>query len=123
MRIKLDENLPIDAVELLRAGGHDATSAFDQGLAGSTDQDLIRTCSGERRALISLDTDFADIRRYPPQDHAGLIVLRVRRSQKTSLISCLRRLLPTLSSEPVAGCLWIVEEQRIRIRGSTTPAD
>jgi len=30
MRFKVDENLPIDAAELLRAIGHDAMTIFDQ---------------------------------------------------------------------------------------------
>ena len=37
MRFKTDENIPLEAVDLLRVGGHDALSVFDQSLAGRPD--------------------------------------------------------------------------------------
>ena len=37
MRFKLDENLPIRAVEVLRATGHDAVHLLDQIAAGADD--------------------------------------------------------------------------------------
>ena len=45
-------------------------------LDGAPDSYISIVCRREKRALITLDTDFADIRAYPPQDFSGLIVLR-----------------------------------------------
>ncbi len=55
MRLKLDENLPSEAVEILREAGHDAESVLDERLGGSSDPDIARVCGREDRSLITLD--------------------------------------------------------------------
>ena len=82
---------------------------------GQTEQPSV--CQREKRALITLDTDFADIRAYPPQEFPGLIVLRLHGQEKTHVLEILDHLMRVLSSEPLEQHLWIVEETRIRIRG------
>ena len=37
MRVKVDENLPIETAELLRGNGHDAMTIFDQQMVGEPD--------------------------------------------------------------------------------------
>lgn len=117
MKFKVDENLPVEVADLLGLAGHDATTVLAQNLGGSPDQDLVSICQDEDRALITLDTDFTDIRTYPPKQYPGLVVLRLRRQGKVSVMSTLERLIPLLSSETLAQHLWIVEESRVRIRG------
>lgn len=116
MRFKVDENLPTEAVDLLREAGHDALSVLDQGLRGTEDGAIVRIVKEEDRALITLDLDFSDIRAYPPSEHPGLIVLRLRDANKERLLDVLQRALPTLARGPLAGALWIVEEDRLRVR-------
>ena len=82
MRFKVDENLPVELADLLREASHDAATVLEQQLAGAMDADVASVCQHEARALITLDTDFADIRAYPPEKYAGLIVLRLRRQDK-----------------------------------------
>lgn len=80
MRFKIDENLPIEAAEVLQQAGHDASTVLQQDLGGGrADTDTASICQRERRALVTLDMDFADIRTYPPKQFLGLIVLRLRR--------------------------------------------
>ena len=120
MRFKIDDNLPVEVAELLEQQGHDATTVMDEGLGGGKDPRLAVVCREERRALVTLDTDFADIRAYPPELHSGLIVLRLSRQDKPYVLGIARRLVRQLSkesAEPVEGRLWIVEDVRIRIRG------
>lgn len=116
MRFKIDENLPSEVVDLLREAGHDAVSVLDQGFKGSSDEEVAQVAADEGRALITLDLDFSDIRAYPPPDYAGLIVLRPRDSNKYHLLNLLTRLLPVLEEEAVVRALWIVEDDRLRIR-------
>jgi predicted nuclease of predicted toxin-antitoxin system len=117
MAFKVDENLPVELADLLRQAGYDAVTVFEQHLEGSTDSDIASVCQEERRVLVTLDTDFADIRAYPPAQFPGLIVLRLRRQDKPHVLEVLERLIPLLSSEPLEHLLWIVEETRVRIRG------
>jgi predicted nuclease of predicted toxin-antitoxin system len=116
MRFKLDENLPPSALEWLRGLGHDVMTVYDQGLQSANDPTVLAACHGERRVLVSLDLDFSNILVYPPEQYAGLIVLRLHRPGSRAVLSLLQRIAPHFDSEPVAGRLWIVDEKRIRIR-------
>ena len=116
MKFKIDENLPVEAADILRGSGHDVQTVLEQQLGGSTDSGLALLCQREGRALVTLDMDFADIRAYPPAEFAGLIVLRLARQDKPSVLNVLARVTEVLLSESLVGRLWIVDESRIRVR-------
>ena len=116
MKFKVDENLPLDVVQILRTNGYDALSLDDQNMVGTTDDNIANVCQEEERAIVTLDLDFSDMRRYPYQEYAGIIVIRVRRQDRYHIISVFEKVLPLLEKEKLAGCLWIVEEKRVRIR-------
>ena len=40
MKFKLDENLPGEGVQILRAAGHDAVTVLDQRLGGKPDPEI-----------------------------------------------------------------------------------
>ena len=79
MRLKTDENLPCDVAYYLVQCGYDAVRVDEQGLAGVADPGVAAVCLVERRAIVTLDTDFMDIRRFPPEHYAGSLVLRPHR--------------------------------------------
>jgi predicted nuclease of predicted toxin-antitoxin system len=83
MLFKVDENLPIEIAELLSDLGHDAKTIKNQNLQGVNGRVLLERCDKEKRILVTLDIDFSDIRTYPPQDHEGIILLRVGNQSKT----------------------------------------
>jgi predicted nuclease of predicted toxin-antitoxin system len=116
MRFKIDENLPGEIAEMLRAAHHEAETVVDQGLAGASDQRLTDACAGEGRILVTLDLDFADLGAYPPRHYPGFIVLRVYRQDRGHVINAFRQVVPLLSQQESEHQLWIVEEDRIRIR-------
>jgi predicted nuclease of predicted toxin-antitoxin system len=116
VRFKIDENLPAELAEELRVAGHEATTVGDQQLVGAYDRHLSDACKAEGWIFVTLDLDFADIRTYPPEEHPGLIVLRLARQDKHHVVDVFRRTLKAVGHEPVEGRLWIVEEKRIRIR-------
>ena len=115
--LKVDENLPVEATKLLQDVGFDALSVHDQKMVGLTDSMIASVCQAERRAIVTLDLDFADIRSYPPDAYFGIIVLRLDRQDKPHVLDILAKLIPKLNDEDLLGKLWIVNEQTIRIRG------
>ncbi|NIM99396.1 MAG: hypothetical protein GTO24_15400 [candidate division Zixibacteria bacterium] len=117
MKFKVDENLPVEISELLRQAGHDATTILEQDLSGVSDSDIAAFCQRERRVFLTLDTGFADIRAYPPEEFSGLVVLRLKRQDKPYILEIFARLIQIFPTEPLEGHLWIVEEGRIRISG------
>jgi Domain of unknown function (DUF5615) len=99
--------------------GFDSTTVPDQRLTGAHDSVVFQVCQSEGRTLITLDVGFGDIREYPPEGHAGIILLRLRRDDKPWVLSVCRGLLPVLKEEKsIAGRLWIVTEHEVRIRGT-----
>jgi len=115
-RFKVDENLPVEVAELLRQAGYDALTVHDEDLVGTLDPQIASICQNEKRALITLDTDFADIGAYPPKDYFGFIVLRLRMQDKHHVIKVFNRLLKMLPAEKLEQQLWVVDENRIRVR-------
>jgi predicted nuclease of predicted toxin-antitoxin system len=116
VKFKLDENIGRRGLELLRASGHDVMTVWDQGLRGVTDEELFQICAAEGRALVTLDRDFGQITRFPPEKSAGIIVLDLgRRATLQGIVGRLRDFLSVLESHAVAGALWIVEPGRVRI--------
>lgn len=116
MRFKTDENIHPELAGYLRKNGHDALTVWDQGMRGRPDTDLAVVCKAEHRALISLDVGFADIRAYPPEQFAGLVILRLTHQSRRSVLEFFPRVLNLLNSEPLIGQLWIVDEHRVRVR-------
>jgi hypothetical protein len=47
----------------------------DQGLQGASDTTRFDVCAGEDRVLITLDHDFGQVLRFPPERAAGLVIL------------------------------------------------
>lgn len=117
LKFKVDENLPAEAADLLASAGHDAVTVWDQRMVGQSDSNVARVCRQEGRVVVTLDLDFADIRTFPPADHAGIIVFRLTLLDKYHVLSVLQRLLPILEHEPLTGKLWIVADTSVRIRG------
>jgi hypothetical protein len=70
----------------------------------------------ETRILLTLDLDFADLRRYRPDACHGIMVLRLKRQDKQSLLGVLERVVGVLDRESPVGKLWIIDERKIRIR-------
>ena len=116
MKFKLDENMPLSAVPLIQQKGYDVHTVFDEALNGDVDEKIAETCRKECRVLITLDTDFSDIRAYPPENYAGFVLLRPHRQSEPQIIRLLAAVLPMFQSEPIHGCLWSVEPAGVRIR-------
>ena len=101
---------------MLRAAGHDAEHALEESLGGAPDSKLSEVARREGRAVITLDLDFADIRRFPPAKYAGLIVLRPEAQHRTRLIQVFDHVVRLLPTETLKHRLWIVDEAGVRVR-------
>ena len=117
MHTKIDESLPLEAAALLREAGWDAITVYEEGLSGAEDARISAVCRIEDRVLFTLDQDFADIRTYPPEDYLGIVVLRLPDPHREAILQLLKRALRVLRQEWAPHRLWIVEPDRIRVRG------
>ncbi len=122
LRCKIDENLPTEAATLLLSAGHECHTVFDEDLSGAPDTVVSERCRSEGRVLFTLDLDFSDIRTYPPHEFPGIVVLRPYEPDRDRILALLARVLPMLLTERLEGALFIVEEDRVRIRRSDLTA-
>ena len=86
-------------------------------MAGCADPAIAAVCQVAKRAIVTLDLDFADIRCYPPENYSGIIVLRPLVQLIPTLIRLMRQVTALLGQQPLEG-LWIVDDHRVRIRDS-----
>lgn len=116
MKVKAGENLPREVADLFREAGPDAITVGDEGLSGRPDGTIASLVRREERVLVTLDLGFSDVRAYPPEHYAGLVVLRLNRQDKPPVLEVIARLIPVFAREEPKGHLWIVEEHQVRIR-------
>ena len=116
MLFKLDENLGDRGLKQLREAGHDVMTVREQQLCGRPDSQVIDVCSAEKRCLITLDTDFADTLTYPPENHAGIVLLRLPGKPVLSDIDvAIDTVIDALNrGADITGKLWIVRQKAIR---------
>jgi hypothetical protein len=63
-----------------------------------------------------LDLDFADVSRFPPDQTAGIAVIRVPKNPTLPLLeSLISQFLHALNTTSVNKQLWIIEIGRIRV--------
>lgn len=118
MKFKLDENIGSRTRTLLEEAGHDVETVYSEQLVGSSDQVIFEVCRDEGRCLITLDLDFSDVVRYPPDRNPGVIVLRFPGTiTLNSLTQLVQQVINAMKAHSPAGNLWIVEPGRVRVRG------
>ena len=117
MNIKLDENLGSLGVSLLEVDGHDVRTIAEQQMSGANDERIYEACRDERRVLVTLDRDFGQTIRFPPEVTAGIVVLECKgRLSPTMILARLTELATLLRTRPIDRELWIIEPGRVRIR-------
>ncbi|MBW3600534.1 MAG: DUF5615 family PIN-like protein [Planctomycetes bacterium] len=115
MKLKLDENLSHAAAEVFRQAGHEVETVASEKLSGASDEDVLKACQHEQRALVTLDLDFSNPLRFEPASHAGIAVLRLpSKPSHEDLLAVCRSLVRALEREALGGKLWSVERGRIR---------
>ena len=115
MKIKMDENLPLQIATTLGSLGHDVHTTSAEGLAGRTDLEIWRTAQAESRFLITQDLDFSDIRRFTPGSHAGILLVRLHSPSRQNLVSRVENVFLTEDVEVWPGCFVVVTERKVRV--------
>jgi hypothetical protein len=115
MKIKLDQNLSIHLREILEQLQHDVDTVFEEGLLGADGVDVLRVAGSQDRILFTLDKDFLNLKTYPPNSHAGVIVFRPPRQGALALIRFVESFVRSADLRKHYRRTTIVERTRIRV--------
>jgi len=85
-------------------------------MGGAVDPQLVSVCRVEDRVLVTFDRGFTNIRAYPPSQSPGMIVFRLKSQDKRHVLAIGARVIAALREREIRNELWIVHENRIRIR-------
>jgi hypothetical protein len=97
--------------------------AFTESLSGVPDERVFEACVNERRYLITLDLDFADVLRFPPHKASGIAVLRLPKGASLRLLErFVSEFVHAIRADTIHGRLRIIEPGRIRVHEDTTGA-
>ena len=77
LRVLVDEDLPRSTAPLMQSHGVDARDVRDVGLKGAPDAEIFKYAQKEKRIILTRDVEFGNILKYPPQNHHGVIVVRL----------------------------------------------
>ena len=116
-RIKVDEDLPLAVAEILREAAYETDTVLEEGLGGWKDPDLWRVVQAEERFLVTADKGFGDIRAFPPNTHAGVMLLRPDEDGIRPLIELMEQVLSLYDLRYLSGLLAVVTPRGVRIRG------
>ena len=60
MNFKMDENLPMEVVDVLRGHGQEAINVVEQQVGGASDDLIAKVCQGGQQVFVTLDLDFGE---------------------------------------------------------------
>jgi uncharacterized protein (DUF433 family)/predicted nuclease of predicted toxin-antitoxin system len=115
-KLKLDENLSRHLKPVLESVGFDVQTVADEGLLSKPDRDIAAASNDEGRILLTLALEFADMRKYPPGSHPGIILFRPRSFGPLSVNRFVEEFLRDRNINRFSGCVVAVEPDRVRIR-------
>ena len=116
MKVKLDENMPESAIDLLQAVGHDVDTARAEGLQGANDPPVLAAAAIAERLLVTLDRGLGDVRAYPPGTHAGVLVLRLDHQSPRAIRREMEQIAATVDLDDLSGCIAVWRNGDLRVR-------
>ena len=116
MKVKLDENLPESAIEILGAVDHDVDTARAEGLQGAEDRPVLAAAARAERLLVTLDRGLGDIRAYPPGTHAGVLVLRLDHQSPPAIRREMEQIAAEVDLDDLSGCIAVWRHGDLRVR-------
>ena len=82
MNVCVDENIPRETVEALRAAGHDVWDLRQTPDQGTPDPVLWGMVQAQGRLLVTTDTGFIE---YADAPHWGMLIIRLRRPNRAAI--------------------------------------
>ena len=113
----IDEDMPRSTGKALKEEGYEVKDVRDHGLRGADDKDIYQFARREKSVLLTGDTGFGNILRFPLGEHWGILLVHFPSEVSTKemnghLVADLKH----IREGDFKGNLIILEPGRIRIR-------
>jgi predicted nuclease of predicted toxin-antitoxin system len=116
-RFLVDEDLPRSLKRALLAAGLDAEDVRDVSLRSEPDSKILAYAIAQRRAIVTADVGFGDLRLYVLGTHPGIVLARFpSQTPISALNTAVVGRLRLLSDEDIDGNLVVLTPTRLRIR-------
>jgi predicted nuclease of predicted toxin-antitoxin system len=113
MRLLANENFPGEAIEALRARGHDVAWVRTEA-PGSSDRQVLERAMAEDRILVTFDKDFGELAfRAGLPASSGIVLFRIRMVSPSAVAARAVAVLENRSDW--AGHFSVVSEDRVRM--------
>jgi predicted nuclease of predicted toxin-antitoxin system len=116
MKLKLDENLSRHLKPVLSAMEHDVMTVADENLLSRPDTEIALAAKAENRLLLTLDVEFADLRKYPPGSHPGVILFRPYSLSPISVNKFIADFIHHADLNNLSACVAVVDPTHVRVR-------
>lgn len=116
VKFLLDENVPPAIGTYLRDKGFDAVHAYEVGMSGNTDDQIMNFAGREGRTLITFDKHFSDLLLYPLSTHWGVIRIRIHPPLLADVLEAIQLLLSHFDMSTIQGALIVLEKDGCRVR-------
>lgn len=116
MKFLADMNISLLTVEWLRAQGHDATHAREQGLQRSVDDHILNQSRLEQRILLTTDLDFGYLMAVSHEQLPSVILFRLGNETSERVNHRLVAVLSLSDVDWTSGIFVTVTETTLRVR-------
>ena len=97
MKFLLDENFPKAAAEILGKLGHETIDPRGTELEGSDDSVLVEEAPRLNAVILTTDRDFFHTVRHQYPDHAGVVVIALKKPNRAAILERLDWILSHIS--------------------------
>lgn len=102
----------------LRDAGHDAIHVLDFGMQAASDAEIFDRAAIERRSIVSADTDFGTLLAQRQVAKPSVVLFRRGVDHRPDAqVALLVANLPAVERDLEAGCVVVIEPDRLRVRG------
>lgn len=114
MKFLIDADCPRSIGDTIKKAGHEVLDVRDIK-PNAPDKEIYALIKKNSLLLITRDTDFGNILRYPATSNCGIILLRVHLLPVKEIIAIINDLLARLSEKELLGSITIAQKGRYRI--------
>jgi len=116
MKFLADMGISQSSVNWLRQNGYDVIHLREEGLQRTTDAEIVKKATKERRVILTCDLDFGDLMATSAEICPSIIVFRLQNERSENVNRRLEQVLKESSDALEKGAIISVEETRHRVR-------